>query len=175
MNKIKLLVVASVIGLSFSTASFAQSKKFGHINSNDLLMLMPERAVAEKEIQEEAKVLEGQLSTMTAEYKTKAAEYEAGMAKMSDLVKQTKAKEISDLQQRIQDFQSSAQDELEKKEQDLLAPIIAKAKAAIKDVADKNGYGYVFDSSLGVLVNYPEADDLLPLVKKQLGIGEPQK
>lgn len=169
MNKIKLLLATGLIGMTFFSAS-AQAKKFGHINSNDLLILMPERAAAEKVIQEEAKTLEGQLTTMSAEYRSKVQDYEAGLAKMSELVKQTKAKEITDLQQRIQDFQVSAQQELEKKESELLAPIIDKAKKAIKEVADKNGYSYVFDASTGVIVHAPEGDDLLPLVKKQLGI-----
>ena len=174
MKKIKLLLAIGVVGFTFLSAN-AQGKKFGHINSNELLLLMPERAAAEKQIQEEAKTLEAQLTTMSAEYRTKVQEYETGLAKMTELVKQTKAKEITDLQQRIQSFQVSAQEELEKKESELLAPIIEKAKKAIKEVSDKNGYGYVFDSSTGVIVNAPEGDDILPLVKKQLGIGEAAK
>ena len=107
---------------------------------------------------------------MTAEYQSKLQEYEANVASLSDLLKQTKAKEITDLQQRIQNFQVQAQDELQKKEAELLQPIIDKAKVAIKAVAEKNGYSYVFDSSLGVLIHSPSGDDILPLVKKQLGI-----
>ena len=78
--------------------------------------------------------------------------------------------EIMDLQQRIQSFQASAQEQLQMKEQDLLQPIIDKAKKAIEDVAKENGYTYIFDSGLGVLLYMPEGDDVKALVKTKLGI-----
>ena len=157
--------------LSSAIGANAQSKgKFGHINSQELLLLMPESKEAEVKMQDERKTLEQQLQSMSAEYQSKLQEYEANAAAMSELVKQTKAKEITDLQGRIQSFQQSANEELQKKEAELLQPIINKAKEAIKGVAEKSGYAYVFDSSLGVLVHAPDGDDILPLVKKQLGI-----
>lgn len=163
-------VLFILAGLFCMISTNAQSKKFGHINSNDLLILMPERKEAETKIQEEAKKLEQQLTTMTAEYQTKVTDYQTNAATMTDLIKQTKAKEIQDLEQRIQDFQQNAQESLQKKEQELLKPIIDKAKKAIEDVAKEGGYGYVFDSSAGVLLYSPEGDNILPLVKKKLGL-----
>lgn len=148
----------------------AQAKKFGHINSNDLLMLMPERKEAETKIQDEAKKLEQQLSAMTTEYQTKVADYQTNSATMTDLIKQTKAKEIQDLEQRIQDFQQNAQESLQKKESELLKPIIDKAKKAIEDVAKEGGYGYIFDTSAGVILYSPEGDNIMALVKKKLGL-----
>ena len=166
----KAILLSGAI-LCSAIVGFSQTKsKFGHINSQELLLLMPESKDAEAKIQQERKMLEQQLTTMTGEYQTKLQEYEANVASMSELMKKTKAKEITDLQQRIQDFQVSANEELQGKEGQLLQPIIEKAKAAIKDVASKNGYTYVFDSSLGSLIEAPEGDNLLPLVKKQLGI-----
>ena len=43
-------------------------------------------------------------------------------------------------------------------------------KAAIKAVAKEKGYGYVLDSSVGVLLVSPAGDDLLPVVKTKLGL-----
>ncbi len=158
------LGVTSMFGVN------AQSKKFGHINSNDLLLLMPERKEAETKIQEEAKKLEQQLSTMTAEYQTKVGDYQTNSATMTDLIKETKGKEIQDLEKRIQDFQQNAQESLQKKEQELLKPIIEKAKKAIEDVAKEDGYGYVFDTSAGSVLVSPDGDNVMPLVKKKLGL-----
>lgn len=170
-NSFKSLLFVTIILLSVSGIN-AQGKKNGHINSNDLLLLMPERKEAETKIQDEAKKLEQQLSTMTAEYQTKVADYQTNSATMTDLIKQTKAKEIQDLEQRIQDFQQNAQESLQKKEQELLKPIIDKAKKAIEDVAKEGGFGYVFDTSAGVLLFSPEGDNIMPLVKKKLGLAE---
>lgn len=159
-----------LIGLLSMLGTNAQSKKLGHINSTDLLLLMPERKEAETKIQEEAKKLEQQLATMTAEYQTKVNDYQASSATMTELIKQTKAKEIQDLEQRIQDFQQNAQESLQKKEQELLKPIIDKAKKAIEDVAKEGGYSYVFDTSAGIILYSPEGDNIMSLVKKKLGL-----
>jgi outer membrane protein len=172
MKTITKILVAIAVVMFVSTAMFAQSKgKFGHVSSNDLLLAMPERVVAEKAIQEEAQKLEAQLMAMSNEYQSKVSEYQASLSTMSPLIRDTKAKEIGDLEQRIQNFQMQAQEALQDKEQELLQPLIDKAKKAIAEVATENGYSYVFDSSVGVLLYMPEGDDVLPLVKKKMGIN----
>lgn len=170
-NLLKSLLIILLIALS-AIDLFAQNKKMGHINSNDLLILMPERKDAETKIQEEAKKLEQQLSAMTAEYQSKVGDYQTNAATMSDLIKQTKAKEIQDLEQRIQDFQQNAQESLAKREQELLKPIVDKAKKAIEDVAKEGGFSYIFDTSAGIILYSPEGDDITPLVKKKLGLKD---
>lgn len=158
--------------LFVSTATFAQSKgKFGHLNSNDLLDVMPEKAAAEKTIQDYAKQMETQLLEMQTELEKKYNDYTANQTTYSEVVRKTKEEELMSMQQRIQSFQQTAQTELQKKEQELLKPIIEKAQKAISDVAKENGYTYVFDTGVGSLLYWPkETDDLLPLVKTKLGI-----
>jgi outer membrane protein len=39
-------------------------------------------------------------------------------------------------------------------------------------VAKENGYTYVFNSAEGLILVAPPSDDILPLVKKKLGIKE---
>jgi len=57
------------------------------------------------------------------------------------------------------------------KESQLLQPIIEKADKAIKEVGKENGYTYIFDLSRGSVVYFSEvSEDVLPLVKKKLGI-----
>lgn len=165
--------VASVFlfAILVTTAAVAQTKgKMGHIDSNKLLELMPEKNTAQTKLQDFAKQLQDQLIAMQNEYDTKVGDYQKNQSTYSDLIKQTKAKEIGDLEQRIAAYQQSAQEELEKKQAELLQPIIDKAKKAIQDVAKEQGYSYVFDSSIGVLLYFPDTDDILPLVKTKLGL-----
>ena len=158
--------------MSFATWSFSQQKlKIGHLNSNDLLEAMPDKATAQKTMLDFSKQLENQLASMQEELEKKYNDYMIKRDSLSDLVKRSKEEEIMSLQQRIQNFQNNAQQELQKKEQELLKPIIDKAKKAIEEVAKENGYTYIFDTGSGALLYYPkESDDILPLVKKKLGI-----
>ena len=167
MKNLLKIVIITVIA-AFTTNVNAQ--KFGHIDSNELLQLMPERAAAETAIQDYAKQLEGQLQTMSAEWEAKVGEYQSKETSMTDVIKKTKVKEITDLETRIKEFQTTAQEELKQKENELLKPMIDKAKKAIEEVAKENKYSYIFDSGIGALLYKPETDDVMPLVKKKLGI-----
>jgi len=169
----KTIGIIIIMVLSMSLTSFGQGKlKFGHINSNDLLAIMPEKDVAQKAIQDYARQLENQLLEMQTELEKKYSDYLANQESYSNMIKQTKEEELVSLQQRIQNFQHSAQMELQKKEGELLQPIIDKAQKAIDDVSKENGYTYVFDTGTGALLYWPkDSDDILPLVKKKLGVN----
>ena len=74
------------------------------------------------------------------------------------------------MQARIDSFQKSAQDDITKKENELLKPILDKAKKAIEDVATENKYNYVFETGYGAVLYSDPGDDILPLVMKKLGL-----
>ena len=163
MKKILLLSLTFLISIS----SFSQNK-FGYIDSQELLLLMPERKTAEGEVQKFAKSLESRLQAMTAEYQQSVQEYQANEATYTDLVKQDKVTEITGLEQRIQSFQQNAQQALQSKEQELLEPILQKARQAIEDVASEGDYTYIFDKSVGSILYVKESENILDKVKKKL-------
>ena len=167
--KMKVMKQAILIStLLLSVNIFAQ--KFGHINSNELLLAMPERAAVEGEVKKYTQQLESQLNVMSKEYQQKLDDYRDKEATMTDAIKQDKIKEITNLEERIASFQQTAEKDLQEKNQTLLKPIIDKAKKAIEDVAKENNYTYILDSGLGVLLYYKDSDDIMPLVKKKLGL-----
>ena len=170
MKKLGLTVLIALF--LYSASGFSQAKlKFGHLNSNDLFALMPERDVAQKTLQDYSKQLEDQLVAMQDELEKKYTDYQANQATLTDVIKKTKEEELTAMQQRIQTFQTNAQQELQKKESELLKPIIEKAKKAIEEVAKENGYTYIFDTGNGMLLYWPkDADDIISLVKTKLGI-----
>jgi len=166
----KTIKLAALIILLAAGVTQAQTLKFGHINSTTLLGLMPETKVADSTLQKFGASLESQLKTMTNEYQSKVGEFRANEATMAEPIKEAKAKEINDLEQRIQDFQDSAQQSLQKKKEEIYTPIIKKAEDAIKDIAKEKGYSYIFDTSVGVVLFAQESDDIMPQVKTKLGL-----
>lgn len=168
----KLVKLVAVFLLIVATTSTASAQKVAHINLNDLLLLLPERKKAEADIQEYAKQLDGQLKTMSNEYDSKINDYQAKESLMTEPVKADKQKEIGDLEERIKAFQQTAQESLQKKQNDLLEPMIEKAKKAIEEVSKENGYKNCIDSSAGVLLYSDPSDDILPLVKKKLNLTD---
>ncbi len=161
-------LVAFVLLITATSLNAQQASKFGHINSTQLLSLMPETKIADSTLQKFGASLEAQLKTMTNEYQGKISDYRAGEATMAEPVKEAKAREINELEQRIQDFQESAQQSLQKKKEEIYTPIIKKAEDAIKSVAKDNAFAYIFDTSVGVVLFAQDSDDILPLVKDKL-------
>lgn len=165
MKKLFIILIAAAAALP----TFAQ-QKFGHIDSSALLELMPEKKKAETDLQSFAKEFESALQEMAKEYESKIQAFQANEKSMVETVRNTKMREIADLERRIQEFQQQAQDEVGKKEQEVLTPIIDKARKAIDEVAKEKGYTYVFDSSLGVLLYADDSEDIMADVKAKLGL-----
>lgn len=169
MNKMRLTLVMLVVAMS--TTVFAQkTTKIGHINSNELLSAMPERTKIQKELETYANDLRTTLETMRKEYETKIKDFQGKQDVMTEVIKNSKIKEITDLEKRITEFQQTAEADLQKKEEELLQPVIDKAKEAINTVAKEGSYTLVLDSSVGVVLYSIESDDILPAVKKKLGL-----
>lgn len=163
-------VVMLALGLMIGTASFAQSQKFGYVNSQELLAAMPEITKAESDLKTFAKQYQDQLEAMEKEGQKKVQEYQAGEKTMTDAVKTVKQGELQSLQQRIETLQQTAQEKVGKKKEEVYKPILEKADKAIKDVAKEKGYSYVFDTGNGSILYANEGDNILPLVKTKLGI-----
>lgn len=164
----KKLAILALFGLlTFNT--FAQ--KLGHLDAQEILALMPEREKATEDYQEYAKGLESQLMSMQSLYQSSIQDYQDNEATYSDLVKQDKIAEIQGLEQRIGTFQQSAQESLQRKEVELLSPILEKLQNAINEVAEDGDYTYIFDNSTGGMLLYSkDSENISSLVKKKLGL-----
>ena len=145
--------------------------KIAHVNTAEILDAMPDKAKAEKSLEKYYGELQSQLETMAKAYQTKMQDYEANQATMSNLVKQSKEKEIVDLQTRITQFQANAENEFENKRAELLKPILDKIQNAINAVGKEKGYTYMLDLATGAAVYVGDnAVDATKDVKSKLGI-----
>jgi len=168
-RQFKNLALVVVMFLGFSMVSTAQVK-LGHINSELLISQMPESTKINTELQALGKTFDDEFKSMYTEFESKGKKYEAEAGTKSDAINQSRAKEMQDMQARMQQYQQSAQKELQKKRFDLLQPILEKAQKAIDSVAKEKGLDYIFDASKGQLLFAKESLDILPAVKVKLGI-----
>ena len=89
MRTIKITLLMFVVALS-TTATAQKSAKIGHINSNELLTAMPERAEVQKSLEDYANELKATLDVMNTEYKTKVADFQGKQDVMTDIIKENK-------------------------------------------------------------------------------------
>ncbi len=143
--------------------------KIGHINSNEILALLPDVKAADAQLQQYAKQLDDEIKRQYGEYQQKYA------ALMSDTtlpksVMEAKAQELASLESTITQLQQSSQDQMLQKKDELYQPILAKIDRAIQSVAKEQHYTYIIDASTGALVYGVDTYDITPYVKRKLGI-----
>ncbi len=165
----KVFVVVSIMLLTFTTTNL-NAQKIGHINFPELIQMMPGQDSINAAYETYAKGLDNQLATMQAELENKQMEYEANQATMSNIIKQTKEKQLQDLYNRLVEFNQTAQQDLTNYESQLLEPLITKARKAIDEVANEEGYAYVLNTAQGMVLFFENGDDLMPKVKAKLGL-----
>jgi outer membrane protein len=166
----KTLVLAIGLVLAAAPAAMAQAPKLGHIDRQQLMLILPERKDAEAKMQKFAEELDKRLRAMGNEYQVKVTEAQRDAEKMTNTEREMVVREIQELEQRIQAAQEKAQEDLSKQEEELLRPMVEKTNKAIKAVADKNQFTYVLDTSTGFVLYWDGGEDIMPLVKTELGL-----
>lgn len=164
----KLLTIIC-IALLCVTTSYAQKAKFGHVDYGAVLKEMPGIDTAQQALLTYQQELEAVGKQMADEFKTKQAEYtNLANTTTSSAILKVKEDELMKLYKRLQDFVSSSEQELQTKQLELLKPFQERLLAAIKTVAEREKYTYVFDITMCAFHN--EADDLTAAVRTELGI-----
>ena len=158
-----------VLALGIGFGANAQGQKIGYVDSQVIIDMMPESAKIQQDLQAYYSELQAELQAMANEYQTKMRDYEANSATMSNILRQSKEKEIVDLQGRIQEFQANAESDLAAKQEELSKPMLDKIKAAIDAVVKAKGLAYVFEKTV-ILSIGDSAIDVTPDVKAKLGL-----
>ena len=169
LKKIALLMM-----LILPMGVFAQTLKFGHMNSQDVITAMPEYTKAQNDFQTLQKQLGDEFKRSQDEFNKKYQEFQQAMAKDSlpANIAERRQKELQDMAQRQEQFQQDAQQQMEKAQADALTPIYKKLDDAIKAVGAAEGVIYIFDLARTPIpyVNESQSVNLTNKVKTQLGI-----
>lgn len=168
MKKIKTLLFVAALFIGATGFSGAQSK-VAHINTTELIQAMPEMKKAQADMEAVNKTYMSDIEAMKKDLKAKTDRFEAEAASKTQEENEKRYIEVQTDQQSIQQYAGNAQQQLQKKEMDLLKPITEKAKAAILKVAKAQGFDYVLDSTQGGGVIMAEGKNLLADVKRELG------
>lgn len=147
---------------------FAQDK-IAIVNTADIFNVMPEVSAVEKQLATLNEQYEKEFKTMQDEYTKKYSEYMSQQDSLTENIKLRRQQEIQDLETRIQNFVPVAQQEMQKKQQELYAPIQQKMQDAIKAVGDEKGYTYILNPQV-LLYKGNNAIDATDFVKAKLGI-----
>jgi len=165
MKQFRTLLLVAIITLGFN--SLQAQTKVAHISTDLLISLMPETKALNTELEKLSKTYETELKAEEAKLEAKLKKYEAEAKSQTDEVNQQRGIEVQQDQQNLYQASQVAREDITKKRNEKLKPILEKAKKAIEDVASEQGFTYVLEASTLIVAN---GTDLLPAVKAKLGI-----
>ncbi len=171
MKKIAILV------LVLSSWFMVNAQKFGYLDINTVLSGLPDVEQAKAQLEKEYRDVQNQLEEMQVEYNKKLQEYQNNVQlpdndpnKWSKAVLQLKEQELQDLQQRIINFQNTAQQTLQQRQNELFQPIYDKIKGKVDSIAKVKKLMAVWTDDNVYYINKDMVLDITPDVKKALGI-----
>ena len=146
------------------------AQKFGYINTQELFAQMPELKSVEARLDSLNGQYETLLTSMQEEYQRKVQDYQAKEATMTEAIRKISEEEIYTLQQRIQSTYQTAQQDVQKKQEEYLVPVQERMINAIKKVGEEKGFTYIFNSATSTVYVGNDAINVMDDVKKELGI-----
>lgn len=166
MKRTFLILCAAML---FPLFAGAQSHKIGIVDSQKVLSEMPEMKSMQSELDNLAKKYEDTLVQLQKEFQTKYQDFVKEQETMVESIKSRKQQELEDLSKRIQDLNNVAQQDMQKKQVELFAPIQTKLREAINKVGNDGGFTYIMDASQMLYVGNG-SEDVTSLVKSKLGL-----
>jgi len=164
----------TILFILFMNGGFAQQiLKIGHVNTAELISKMPESDSIQNVLDKEAKEMENMYTELIREHEKNVQKFEAEKSNYSDFVRETKESELIESAQKIQNFQQTAGQQLQKRNLELNQPVYQKLNNAISKVAIRNNFTYILDLSNGsVAFHSAESKNINQLVFAELGIDE---
>ncbi|MDE6740756.1 MAG: OmpH family outer membrane protein [Muribaculaceae bacterium] len=167
MIKKVLLAIALICPMLLS----AQTLKIGLVDFGSVLQAMPETTAAQNQVKEVSDKYEAEYKKLGEEMNRLITEYQNMAENELPAIKERKTRELSDYQQKVQQFEQTAMNDLNKMQSDLMAPIQQKIAQAIESVGREGNYSLIqmYDPQL-TLYHAAPVEDVTPAVKAKLGV-----
>ena len=160
---IKYVVVACIMIAGMGL----KAQKLGHVNSQVIMQELPDYESARKDLESFNSDLTKELEMYQKLIVEFAQDYEQNKNGMSEDTRKRKETDLMERQQNYEKKAYEAQTSLQQKEQELLQQIMIKVNTAVKEVAEKEGYDYVYEVTT---LLYAGGEDISDKVRKKLGI-----
>jgi outer membrane protein len=161
-----LFTMALMVGF-MSNTTYAQSK-IAHIDTQAFIESMPTYQDAMKQIQQVEQTYQAEIDELLKEAQKKNERYKAEAPTKTDEENQMRMQELNDMQNSIMEYNQTATRDVQKKREELMRPVLEKARTIIQETARAKGFDYVLDSTVGSGVLLADGYDLLDDAKAAL-------
>lgn len=167
----KQFITAMLVLIVTAGISVAQTK-VGHINSEAIMLALPEAVDAQKSLDAIVSGWENELQKMQANWKKKFDDYDKRKLILTEQSRADAEKELRDLDQAISEFRNKKfgqNGELFQKQNEVMKPIQNKIFKVLEEIAKEDNYDYIFDKSGDILLLFAaDKHDLTETVLRRM-------
>ena len=168
-----LIALVTFVGLAVANVNGQQ--KIGYISLDYILAQMPEAKQVETELTATKTQYDNMYQSKVKDFQAKLADYEKNGSTMADVIKADREKELQGLQGSIEEFRQNSSTSLQKKQAQLLQPLLKKVEENMHASAKENGYAFVFNYDAGqgttpIVLHAPDDANISDLILKRMGI-----
>jgi len=167
MKNLKKLLLIAVFTLGVS--GYTNAQKIGHIDFEKLVAAMPETKTLKSDIEKLGKTYQDEIAGMEKKIESTQKKYVAESKTQTNETNDQRVKELQGEAAKLEQARRLAYQDMQKKQQDGLTPIIEKAQKAVEDVAASKNIVYVLDATNGKGLLVKKGEDLFAAVKAKLG------
>lgn len=145
--------------------------RYGYVSYNDVLQSMPEIEQAEKSLETLRSKYDVEMKRSEDEFNAKYEEFLEAQRDLVPSILRKRQAELQDMMDKNTAFRAEARRLLAQAESDAYAPLHAKLKAAIGEVAAEQGLAFVLntDNNACPYINPAMGVDVTSLVKARVG------
>ena len=163
----KKVIIALAIAVAVPFVAAAQ--KFGTVDVNTIFSAMPETTTAQTQMTEASKKYEDEFKKLQEEVDKKLQEFQGLAQDTPESIKERRMQEVQELSMKADRFRQTASEDLQRQQQQLMAPIEQKIMDAIKAVGQEGSYTFIFQAGLPAYAG-SDVTDVTAQVKSKLGL-----
>ncbi len=164
-----------IIGLLLCVSLFAYSQRFGYVDTEYVLDMMPEYRSSQKQLDQIADDWQKEMEKMQIQIDKMNKDYLAEQVLLTEDLRKKREEEIKSKEKELKDFRTKKfgyEGELYKKRLELVKPIQDKVFDAVQKVAKQSALDFIFAKSGELIMLYSNAKyDKSDEVLTELGVA----
>lgn len=168
MSRIGVLLI--LITPIISNALNAQTLKIGYADPEVIITYMPEYQTVQQQLAVEYRTSQEALQALAEDFQERVEKYQKQQPLLSVARQAEREQELAQLQAEIQTSAAAKDQELAKKQEEMMAPLLERVQTVIDEVAVEKGLDIIIRSPALLYVNEDHVVNLNIEIAQKLGI-----
>lgn len=169
--RVRVVLGAVAVGLLAAAVPASAQQKVAFLDSRRILQEAPGAQEARTAIEQEMRTFQQRLTTLQDSLQRVVQDYQQRSMTLSPDARKTEEQKIAAKQRELQAQAEQLELDANRKQNDLMQPVMDRVEKAIEDIRKEGGYAIIFDAASAAMVSADTTLDLTLQVINRLKAG----